>query len=232
MFSVTSSQIHRDTGPPCPCQGEPCLSQVLTSRAVFWQAHSEAGRAKHWRIVVPVQDGDGERNTAVQSANVFTDQEQLHSWIREGFPVQHGTLTDRYHGYSGETARCDRDQISFLLHPKLNHNEVFFISIRECDVLKGLNAMFQKRISPVVGLMVKRSTLGPIRPYFTTAFGPISLSVAKTGPFRISTVVPGRQRDRSCFVHSYLQLFFRVMVDPKPMLGKPDTRWEYTKKDH
>lgn len=108
----------------------------------------------------------------------------------------------------------------------------FSISIRECDVLKGLNAMFQKRISPVVGLMVKRSTLGPIRPYFTTAFGPISLSVAKTGPFRISTVVPGRQRDRSCFVHSYLQLFFRVMVDPKPMLGKPDTRWEYTKKDH
>lgn len=51
------------------------ISQVLTSRTVFWQAHSEAGRVEHWRIVVPVQDGDGERNTAVQTTNVFTNQE-------------------------------------------------------------------------------------------------------------------------------------------------------------
>lgn len=104
MFLESSSQTHRDTASSSSCKGKPYASQVLTSGTVFWQAHSKAGRAKHWRIVVPVQDGDGERNTAVQTANVLTDQEQLHPWIREGFPVQRGTLTHWDHSYSGKTA--------------------------------------------------------------------------------------------------------------------------------
>jgi len=42
----------------------------------------------------------------------------------------------------------------------------------------------------------KRSTLAPRRRYLTTAFTPMSLSSARTGPFRINTVVPDGHADR------------------------------------
>lgn len=60
-----------------------------------------------------------------------------------------------------------------------------------------LSCYWRVTMLPVSASTVKRSTLGPSRRYFTTALRPMSLSSARTGPFKTVTVVPTRQTEMS-----------------------------------